>query len=489
MSGTRISIERGTAKPLYRQLREALEHEIAVGAVDPSQPLPSSRELARELGVSRNTVNTAYLELESEGFVEAVERRGLFVNQEMLRELSRAESRPQQARPVDWAAHLPRSPDAHVPEIAKVRDWHRYPYPFVAGQVDSSSFPRLAWARALRQALEPPHLHYSLRDGIDDDDPYLVEELCRHVLPARGIEVEPDQVLVTLGSQQGLDLLAHALVRPGDEVVVENPGYPDARHIFLRAGARLRHVDVDGSGLVPLGDLDGVRLLHLTPSHHSPTNVTLAIARRRHLLAQIAADDTLIIEDDYDSEFRYQGSPTPALKALRESDRVIYLGTFSKFLAPGLRLGYLVAAPELIRNLRQQRRYQVRHAAGHSQRAMALLIASGQYHRTVRRRRTNLAHRWSSLRDALNEHLPWAVDAPPGGVSIWVAGPPELDCVDLAGKALARGVVIERGDVYFADPVGNRNHLRLGFAAIDPTAIRPGVAILGELVRQQLDDA
>jgi GntR family transcriptional regulator/MocR family aminotransferase len=489
MSWTRISIERGTGKPLYRQLREALEHEIAVGAVDASLPLPSSRELARELGVSRNTVNTAYLELESEGFVEAVARRGLFVNQEMLSELSRAESRPQQAQPVDWSAHLSPSPDADVPEIAKVRDWHRYPYPFVAGQVDSSSFPRLAWARALRDALEPPHLHYSLRDGIDEDDPYLVEELCRHVLPARGIEVDPDQVLVTLGSQQGLDLLAHALVRPGDEVVVENPGYPDARHIFLRAGARLRPVDVDGSGLVPLEDLGGVRLLHLTPSHHSPTNVTLSIARRRQLLAQTAAHDTLIVEDDYDSEFRYQGSPTPALKALPDSDRVIYLGTFSKFLAPGLRLGYLVGAPELIRNLRRQRRYQVRHAAGHTQRAMALLIASGQYHRTVRRRRTNLAHRWSTLRDALSEQLPWTVDAPPGGVSFWVPGPPELDCVDLSRKALGRGVVIERGDVYFADPDANRNHLRLGFAAIDPDAIAPGVAILGELVRQQLGDS
>jgi GntR family transcriptional regulator/MocR family aminotransferase len=487
MSGTRISIERGSAKPLYRQLRKALEHEIAVGALDASLPLPSSRELARELGVSRNTVNTAYLELEAEGFVEAVERRGRFVNQEMLSELSRAESRPQQARAVDWSAHLAPSPDAHVPEIAKVRDWHRYPYPFVAGQVDPSSFPRLAWARALREALEPPHLHYSLRDGIDDDDPHLVEELCRHVLPARGIEVQPDQVLVTLGSQQGLDLLAHALVRPGDEVVVENPGYPDARHIFLRAGARLRPVDVDGSGLVPPDDLAGVRLLHLTPSHHSPTNVTLSIARRRHLLAQTAAHDTLIIEDDYDSEFRYQGSATPALKALPDSDRVIYLGTFSKFLAPGLRLGYLVAAPELIRNLRRQRRYQVRHAAGHTQRAMALLIASGQYHRTVRRRRTNLARGWSTLRDALNEELPWSVDAPPGGVSIWVPGPPDLDCAALAEKALSRGVVLERGDVYFADPDANRNHLRLGFAAIDLEVIRPGVAVLGELVRRQLD--
>jgi GntR family transcriptional regulator/MocR family aminotransferase len=485
MALTRIAVERGTGKPLYRQLREALEHEIAVGALDPAQPLPSSRELARELGLSRNTVNTAYLELESEGFVEAVERRGLFVNREMLSQLKTGDTAPR-ATPVDWTSHLPPRPDAGVPEIAKVRDWHRYPYPFVAGQVDLSSFPRLAWARALRESLEGPHLHYSLRDGIDEDDPMLVEELCRHVLPARGIEVSPDQVLVTLGSQQGLDLLAHTLVRPGSVVGVEDPGYPDARHIFARAGARLSFIEVDRSGLVPPEDLSGVDFLHLTPSHHSPTNVTLSIARRRQLLALAQAGDQLLIEDDYDSEFRYQGSPTPALKALPDSERVIYLGTFSKFLAPGLRLGYLVAAPELVSELRRQRRYRVRHASGHTQRAMALLIASGQYHRTVRRRRTNLAQRWATLRSSLAEELDWPVDAPPGGVSIWVDGPPALDCGELARDALAHGVVLERGDVYYAHPESHRNHLRLGFAVISPDAIAPGVRIIARLVREQL---
>jgi GntR family transcriptional regulator/MocR family aminotransferase len=485
MALTRIAVERGTGKPLYRQLREALEHEIAVGALDPDQPLPSSRELARELGLSRNTVNTAYLELESEGFVEAVERRGLFVNREMLSQLKTGEI-IRAGSPVDWPRHLNQLPDAHVPEIAKVRDWHRYPYPFVAGQVDASSFPRLAWMRALREALHEPDLHYSLRDGIDEDDPMLVEELCRHVLPARGIEVDTDQVLVTLGSQQGLDLLAHTLLGPGSVVGVEDPGYPDARHIFLRAGAELAPIPVDRSGLVPPEDLSGLALLHLTPSHHSPTNVTLSIARRRQLLTQAELADVLLIEDDYDSEFRYHGSPTPAMKALPYSDRVIYLGTFSKFLAPGLRLGYLVAAPELISELRRQRRYRVRHASGHTQRAMALFISSGQYHRTVRRRRTNLAQRWNTLRSCLGSEVDWPIDAPPGGVSIWVEGPRGLDCERLTREALERGVVIERGDVYFSRPEEHRNAVRLGFAAIAPGAIEPGIAVLGELIRRQL---
>lgn len=487
MTKTRFSIERGSGQPLYRQLRRALEHEIATGTLDPCRALPSSRELARELGISRNTVNTAYQELEAEGFVEARPRRGLFINGEMLRDLSRTDRARPGSTAVDWAAHLNRLPDQGMPEIAKIRDWHRYPYPFVAGQVDSSSFPRLAWMRALREALEPPHLQYSLRDGVDEDDPELLEQLCRQVLPGRGIEVQPENVLVTLGSQQGLDLLAHTLLRPGSVVGVEDPGYLDARHIFLRAGARLQPFEVDGSGLVPPDDLGGVALVHLTPSHHSPTNVTLSIARRRQLLAMAQLGDTLLVEDDYDSEFRYHGSPTPALKALPDSERVIYLGTFSKFLAPGLRLGFLVAEPELVAELRRQRRYRVRHASGHLQRAMALFIESGQYHRTVRRRRTNLARRWNTLRDSLNHHLSWTVDPPPGGVSIWLPGPLELDCVALSAQALRHGVVVERGDIYFTDSAAHRNYLRLGFAAVPLSAIEPGVAVLGRLVREQLD--
>ncbi len=484
MITTRVTIDRESAVPLYRQLRQALEHEIATGALDPELPLPSSRELARELGLSRNTVNTAYAELEAEGFVEAEERRGLFVNREMLEEAVRSQRQPRSA-PVDWLRHVNARPDAGMPEIAKVRDWHRYPYPFVAGQVDTSSFPRLAWSRALREALEPPHLHYSLRDGIDEDDPALLEQLCRHVLPGRGIEVDPSQVLVTSGSQQGLDLLAHALLDSSSTVAVEDPGYPDARHIVTRAGARIRYLPVDGAGVIPPPDLAGVSLLALTPSHHSPTNVTLSAARRRQLLALAEQHDSLIVEDDYDSEFRYQGSPTAALKAMPSNERVIYLGTFSKFLAPGIRLGYLVAAPELIAELRSQRRYRVRHASGHTQRAMALLIASGQYHRTVRRRRTHLSRSWEILRQALDDHLQWDLDPPPGGVSIWVPAPAGVDGVQLAAAALERGVVIERGDIYFANPAANRHHLRLGFAAIEPARIEPGVAILAELIARQ----
>jgi GntR family transcriptional regulator/MocR family aminotransferase len=241
---------------------------------------------------------------------------------------------------------------------------------------------------------------------------------------------------------------------------------------------------VDDAGLVPPERLAGIQLLYLTPSHHSPTNVTLSGARRHQILADARAADALIIEDDYDSEFRYRGKPTPALKALPNSERVIYLGSFTKFLAPGLRLGYLVADAELVAELRNQRRYRLRHISGHLQRAMALLIESGQYRRTIRRRRTQLQRKWAVLTEALDEVLPWNVNAPPGGVSIWLRGPEGLDCVQLAEKALEAGVVIERGDVFFADPLANRECFRLGFAAIDIADIRPGVERLGKVIAE-----
>ena len=480
-----IAVSADADEPLYRQLRKALEHQIQSGSLVPGIPLPSSRELSRELGLSRNTVNAAYQELLASGLIESLSRRGYFINSQMLGQDKPSNDEVFESQvPVDWARHIRPRLDAGMPEITKVRNWSTYPYPFVAGQVEEKDFPRLGWSRALRDALDPPHLFYSLRDSVDEDDPYLLEVLCKRVLPARGIQAKPENILITAGSQQGLDLLAQTIMGAGTRVGVENPGYVDARHTFVRSGARLTPFNVDGQGLIPPDSFEGVDLLYLTPSHHSPSNVTLSGERRQQILDRARKAGTLLIEDDYDSEFRYRGKPTPALKALPGSGHVIYLGSFTKFLAPGLRMGYLVADAKLITELRSQRRYRIRHIAGHPQRAMALLIDSGQYHRTISRRRTQLQRKWQVLTEALDEFMPWPVHSPPGGVSIWIKGPQDLDCVALASRALDAGVVIERGDVFFDDPAANRNYFRLGFAAIKLDAIRDGVRALARVVEE-----
>lgn len=481
MPRTLIEVRRDADEPLYRQIRRAIEHGIANGLMQDHLPLPSSRELARELGLSRNTVTTAYQELIAEGFIESRPRSGLFVNPEMRAFCVSDGLAVDDVAHVNWAARIPARDDDPLPHSTKVDDWYRYPYPFIVGQVAPDAFPRLAWARALRSALEPPHVHFSLRDAVSAEDPFLLDMLCRRILPSRGIEASPAEVVVTMGSQHGLQLLSQLLLQRGDVVGVEDPGYLDARHIFLRAGAGLAAFPVDEQGVIPPPSLDGIAMMYLTPSHHHPTNVTLAPDRRRELLRLAAAADAIIIEDDYDSEFRYEGNPSPALKSFDQGDRVIYLGTFSKFLAPGLRLGYIVCAPELATELRNLRRYAIRHPPGHSQRALALLIESGDYHRNLRLQRAVLQQKWQTLRQAANRYLPWETDPQPGGVSLWMTGPTSIDCVELVRAALERGVVIERGDIYFLDGSA-RNHFRIGFGAISLGVIEPGMRVLGEVV-------
>lgn len=485
MARTLIEINRSSNEPLYRQVRRVIEHGIAVGVFDARRRLPSSRELAAELSVSRNTINLAYQELLTEGLVLSHERRGIYVNPDMA---AAAEADVQSSPSViDWSSRMRRYADEGVPEVEKTRDWHKYPYPFVAGQVDVQSFPATAWIRSLREALYQPHRFASLQDCVGADDPMLIDMIRRQILPARGIEAGADEILITIGSQQGLDLLARTLLGPHQRVAIENPGYLDARHIFLRTGAQVYGIDVDKDGLCLPPTLSGTALLYVTPSHHHPTNVTLSMERRHRLLNLATASGTVVIEDDYDSEFRYEGSPSPALKALDTTGDVLYLGTFSKFLSPGLRLGFLVGPPQLITELKKVRRYQVRHPPGHLQRALALMIDSGDYHRALRRHRRQMKTRWEMTTGFSAEHLPWDQQKyPPGGVSLWITGPPELDALELVRRVEQRGVLIERGDIYFIQPQPPRNCFRVGFGAIPSRSIGEGMALVGETARKLL---
>jgi len=477
-----VDLDDSRPEPLYRQLRRAITEAIESGRFAAGELLPSSRALAADLDLSRNTVNMAYQELMTEGFLESIPRVGYAVNRDLRRYLDEPQADSPPGR-ISWSDRLG-DLDDDLPHVARPAGRHTEPYAFVVGEPDVSLFPTRAWMRAMRTAMSSEHAATSLGDRFDTDDPLLVEMLCRHVLPARGISAGPDEVAITMGSQNGLYLVSRALLNEKNRVAVEEPGYPDARHIFKRRGAELVPLPIDEQGITVPVNMKRIDMVAVTPSHQYPTNVTLSVGRRQQLLALGDARDFLIVEDDYDSEFRYHGRPTPALKALDETGRVIYLGSFSKFLAPGLRLGYVVADAPLIARLRDLRRYMLRHPPGLLQRTMGLMIQAGDYVRSVRRSRIALKDKWERCVVAVEKHIPWEVTLPTGGLSLWLPGPPGFDAVAVAEQALTQGVVVEAGDMCYLQDPAPRNSIRLGFAGSKATAIEPGIAKLGEIIRR-----
>jgi len=471
--------------PRYRRVRDALTTLIETGEMRGGDMLPSSRVLADGLGLSRNTVNRAYRELVAEGFVEAIDRVGYVVNSGLGSSSGDVVDwvADPALPPLDWKGRLD-GLQVDSEDVTKPADWRSYPYPFVVGP-GPESFPTGAWTRAMRTALRKEHRGPSLHNLVDRDDPLLVEHIRKTILPPRGIAADRSEILVTLGSQHGIHLIAEALLGPGSRVGVEEPGYPDARDTFVRQGAQTVPIPVDDQGINVPGRMRGLDMLFVTPGRQFPTNVTMSIGRRRRILSEAARNGVVIVEDDYESEYCYSHQPPPALKALDSTTGVVYVGSFSKFLAPGLRLGFVVSDARLIDCLRRLRHNMLRHPPGIIQRTTALMIEAGDYGRVVRRHRRVLKSKWRTLTDSLSELFPWAVRPTDGGMSVWVEGPPELNAADLAVRARSRGVVIERGDPCFLSDPRPTNFFQLGFAAIEFDAIRPGIERLATLINEE----
>lgn len=318
-------------------------------------------------------------------------------------------------------------------------------------------------------------------DMIDKDDPLLIEQIQARLLPRRGIFARPEEIMVTLGAQHALYLVATLLMEPGTKVVVEEPGYPDARNIITSRTGDVQLAPVDGSGLDPDGFEADCDYVFTTPSHHCPTMVSMPLERRKALLSRAVMDDFVLIEDDYDSQLLDDATPLPALKSLDDAGRVIYIGSFSKTLAPGLRLGYIVADPVVLTELRGLRRRMLRHPPANNQRAVALFLSLGHHDALVRRLTQAFAQRRRTLINALNAHLPmFAISSGLSGTSLWLTGPTAMDAVTLSENARGRGVLVERGDIFFAANPKPRNVLRLGISSIAEDRIEPGIVELAK---------
>ncbi|WP_421695559.1 PLP-dependent aminotransferase family protein [Aestuariivirga sp.] len=482
-----VHIRRNEHASLQTQIREALVSAILDGQLARDEPIPSTRKMAKSLGVSRNTVVLAYQGLLDDGYLVAKERSGYYVSEKALEGALQPNMAPKPVSAgssINWAARFTMEPAAQA-NVSKPMDWQTYPYPFIYGQVDHTLFPLAEWRDCARQALGKKWLGTWTNDTWANDDPLLVEQIRRRILPRRGIMASDDEILVTLGAQNALYLLTTLLVSAKTRVGMEEPGYPDVRNIFSLSTPHVSLLPVDGKGLVPSEAFDACDLVFTTPSHQFPTTVTMPLERRMELLKRAASHDVLIIEDDYEFETNYVNEPCPALKSLDDDGRVIYVGSLSKTLFPGLRLGFLVAPKNVVEQARALRRLMVRHAPNNNQRTAALFLSLGHHDTLIRRLHRAYRTRWEIMGEALKTHLPDSSQVPGfGGTSFWVKGPDGLDSGELAKAAATKGVLIEPGRVNFGAAGGPRNFYRLAFSSIAEAKIEPGIRILSDLVQR-----
>ena len=447
-------------------------------------PLPSGRELAQQLKVSRNTIVLAYQRLVDEGYLISRERQGYFVNPAILRStpLFQDEQDITDTATPNWQTRL--NIDLSIQRnIQKPVDWQKYKYPFIYGQSDPALFPIADWRECVRQSQSVALIAAGSLDYIDQDDEMLVEELCIRVLPRRGIWIKPENLLVTIGAQNALSIISQLLFNKDTVIGIENPGYPDARNLFLLRTEQLVLLDIDENGLVINDKIDKCDYVYVTPSHQSPTTATMPLDRRKALLEKANMHDLIIIEDDYESEANYIHQANPALKSLDKDNRVIYCGSLSKSLAPGLRLGFLVADSELIQQARMLRRLLLRHPPALVQRTVALFLQLGHYDSHINRINQVLKRRWEHMCAALAQYLPDSTNIPEfGGTAFWVRGPAACNARLLAQACALQSILIEPGDVHFGQDQPPMNYFRLGFSSITEDRINDGISLISKKI-------
>jgi GntR family transcriptional regulator/MocR family aminotransferase len=469
-----------STEPLFRQIYKGLRDAILGGTLPEGDRLPSSRDLADQLGVSRTIVVMAYEQLLAEGFVTARHGSGTYVapvvrpgtkrqaDATATFELSRYGKAATQARSV---VDLP--PNSRRQSIR---------YDFAYSKSDVEVFPFETWRRLLirnTRKATARDFDYAAASGHCG----LRESVCSHVRRSRSVVCDPAQVIIVNGSQQGLDLLTRVLIDEGDAVAIEDPQYQGTREVLRVAGARLLPVPVDGSGIDTSTLPKAARLLFTTPSHQFPTGAILPLSRRWELLRWAERTGAFIVEDDYDGEFRYDDKPLESLQGLDTQGRVIYMGTFSRTVYPALRIGYLVVPVPLIHAVTAAKWLSDRHTATLEQQTLADFIASGMYERHLRQvRRRNTARR-DVLLEAIQKHLGDRVRVTGDGAGTHVVLWPRTASSeeDLISRAAQAGVGVYAISGYYLRtpaPVG----LLLGFARLREPAIKEGIKRLSGIL-------
>jgi GntR family transcriptional regulator/MocR family aminotransferase len=466
--------------PLYRRVYHALKSTIRAGRLPPGARLPSTRELASDLRVSRNTVMLAYEQLLAEGYVVSRNRATTSVASALPTAAMPASTRATRGDPPAVSAYARRltrllgAPPARAPGLR---------YDFRYGEPSVDEFPREIWRRLLAA-----RARRSARDAFGYADPAgyapLRAALAEYLKRARGVVADADQIVITSGSQQGFDLAARVLLDPGDIVVVEEPHYPGITIPFEAAGARLAYTPVDGGGLQTQRLPPRARLAYVTPCHQFPSGVIMPLERRLSLLAWGARTNSWVIEDDYVSEFRYEGHPLEALQSLDRDGRVIYVGTFSKTLFPALRIAYLVLPRSLVPAFVAAKWATDRFSATLAQEALTDFITTGQFERYLRRAGNRNAARRRTLIGALRQHFGDRVEIAGENTGVhlvvWLNDVRPRDLPGLLARAREAGVGLYSVAPFFTSPP-RRAGLLFGYASLTEADIRAAVRRIAEI--------
>ena len=481
-----LHLDRRARAPLQRQLYDEIRSAILDGRLRPRARLPATRVLATDAGVSRNTVSEAFNQLLAEGYLEGKVGSGTYVAgtlPDQLLRVGRAQAPSPEAPPSAAGLSARGRMLASIPGSLMRRE--EALHAFCTGLPAFDQFPKELWARlAARLLRHAPTavLTYGQPGGYLP----LRRAIAEYLRAARGVRCSPDQVIVTAGSQQALDLAARVLLDPGDTAWVEDPGYLGARGALQAAGVRCVPVPVDAEGLsVVEGEARAsrARLACVTPSHQYPLGMTMPLGRRMKLLAWARLHSAWIVEDDYDSEFRYSGRPLPALQGLDSSGRVIYTGTFSKVLFPALRLGYLVAPEPLVDVFLSARVLVDRQPPGLEQAIVAEFLAEGHFGRHLRRMRALYAERQQALVAAAHKELAGLLEVAPAeaGMHLTAWLPRKVSDRAISEKAAAAGIVAPPVSAS-AVQVRLQPGLLLGYSAFNPRQIREGVRKLATVL-------
>jgi len=478
-----LEIHRSSKIPIYRQIEDFLRQIILSGKMLPNQKLPSTRELASELGVSRITIKSVYEQLISEGFVQARTGAGTFVSEGL-----ESETPIVPALDTDDKVISSNSLSSAALRIAQSQASTRYGsiMPFRPGVPALDKFPLKRWKRCFSQSISErnqSHLSYGDPTGLKE----LRTSIAAHLIDSRGMHVDPSQIIITSGAQQAFVLVCYVLLNLNDTVWYENPGHIAGREVMNIVGADVQPVPIDKEGLnlaYAVQNYPIPKVIFTTPSHQQPLGITMSLSRRLALIKYAHANNVWVIEDDYDSEFRYRGRPLPALSALDKFGRILYVGTFSKSMFSAIRLGYIVVPEWLVDPFAKARNIIGQSSSPVTELALSRFIAEGSFSEHIRKMRRIYRDRKDTLLHALENYCadtlsPQKTDA---GMHVIADLKVGLDDRNVHQRLLNSGIDSLPLSIYYQNPT-NHNALVLGFSAVPKKTIADLACEMGQILR------